>query len=48
LSIIDVSVPIRRRMPIYDGNPGVELERVQSIPAGRPANVSRQIGRAHV
>jgi len=28
-------------MPIYEGNPGVELERVSSIPDGAPANVSR-------
>jgi arylformamidase len=28
-------------MPIYEGNPGVELERVSSIADGDPANVSR-------
>ena len=28
-------------MPIYEGNPGVELERVSSIANGAPANVSR-------
>ena len=37
----DVSVPIRAGMPIYEGNPGVELERTSSIAAGDPANVSR-------
>jgi arylformamidase len=28
-------------MPIYDGNPGVELERASSIADGDPANVSK-------
>lgn len=41
MRIHDVSVPIRAGMPIYDGNPGVELERASSIAAGEPANVSR-------
>ena len=41
MAIHDVSVPIRPAMPIYEGNPGVELERVSSIAEGAPANVSR-------
>jgi arylformamidase len=41
MAIHDVSVPIRSKMPIYEGNPGVELERVSSIPEGATANVSR-------
>jgi arylformamidase len=41
VAIHDVSVPIRSEMPIYEGNPGVELERMSSIPDGAPANVSR-------
>ena len=40
-SLIDISVPIRERMPIYDGNPGVALERALSIARGDTANVSR-------
>jgi arylformamidase len=40
MEIIDVSVPIRPEMPIYDGNPGMRLTRVQSIEDGAPANVS--------
>jgi arylformamidase len=43
----DVSVPIRHDMPIYDGNPGVELERVSSIANGDPANVSKLTMGAH-
>jgi len=41
MTLIDVSVPIRTRMPIYDRNPGVRLERVLAIPDGEAANVSR-------
>jgi RpiB/LacA/LacB family sugar-phosphate isomerase len=37
----DISVPIRPAMPIYDGNPGVHLERESSIADGAHANVSR-------
>ncbi len=39
--ILDVSVPIREDMPVYDGNPGVHLSRAQSIDDGADANVSR-------
>jgi arylformamidase len=39
--ILDVSVPIREGMPIYNGNPGVHLSRAQSIEDGADANVSR-------
>lgn len=41
MALIDVSVAIRGRMPIYDRNPGVRLERVQSLAGGDSANVSR-------
>jgi arylformamidase len=40
MSLIDISVPIRPAMPIYDRNPGVRLERALSIPRGDAANVS--------
>ncbi|HKO74972.1 MAG TPA: cyclase family protein [Gaiellaceae bacterium] len=40
MAIHDISVPIRTHMPIYEGNPGVELERASSIADGDPANVS--------
>jgi arylformamidase len=39
--LIDVTVPIRDGMPVYDGNPGVHLERAQSIAAGDAVNISR-------
>jgi arylformamidase len=42
---IDVSVTIRSPMPIYDGNPGVDIALAQSIDRGDVANVSRlQLG----
>jgi arylformamidase len=47
VAIHDISVPIRSDMPIYDGNPGVELERVDSIAEGAPANVSKLTLGAH-
>jgi RpiB/LacA/LacB family sugar-phosphate isomerase len=37
----DVSVPIRSDMHIYRGNPGMRLERHESIADGAHANVSR-------
>jgi arylformamidase len=40
VTLIDISVPIRARMPIYEGNPGVSLERVMSMSEGEDANVS--------
>ncbi|HUC34855.1 MAG TPA: cyclase family protein [Gaiellaceae bacterium] len=41
MAIHDISVRIRTDMPIYEGNPGVELERASSIADGDPANVSK-------
>jgi arylformamidase len=41
VAIHDISVPIRSDMPIYAGDPGVELERASSIAEGGHANVSK-------
>ena len=41
MTIHDISVPIRSDMPIYAGDPGVELERASSIEEGGHANVSK-------
>jgi arylformamidase len=41
MKIYDISIPIRPGMIVYAGNPGVHLERVDSIPDGAHANVSR-------
>jgi arylformamidase len=39
--LIDVSVTIRTHMPIYPGDPGVDIELAHAIDRGDPANVSR-------
>lgn len=39
--LIDVSVTIRPRMPIYEGDPGVDIALARSIDRGDLANVSR-------
>jgi arylformamidase len=41
VSLIDVTVPIRNGMPVYDHNPGVHLERARSIAEGDIVNISR-------
>lgn len=41
MRLIDVTVPIRDGMPIYDRNPGVRLERARSIANGDEVNISR-------
>jgi len=40
MEILDVSIPIRTRMPIWPGNAGVAMRRVQAIADGAVANVS--------
>jgi arylformamidase len=44
---IDVSVAVRERMPIYDGDPGVAIELAKAIERGDPANVTRLVMGAH-
>lgn len=44
---IDVSVPVRSGMVHWPGDPGVNLERIQSIDAGDEANVTRLDMGAH-
>jgi arylformamidase len=41
MRIIDISVPIRPGMIVYEGDPDVYFERVKSIAVGASANVSR-------
>jgi arylformamidase len=40
MEILDVSIPIRTRMPIWPGNAGVAMRRVEAIADGAVANVS--------
>ena len=41
MALIDITVPIRPGMIVYDGDPDVSLERTASIAAGAICNVSR-------
>jgi len=41
MTLIDISVPIRERMPVYRGNPGVSITRAHDIAAGDTSNVTR-------
>jgi arylformamidase len=41
MEIIDISVPIRPGMVVYEGDPELDLERVVSIADGAAANISR-------
>jgi arylformamidase len=41
MEIFDISVPIRSGMIVFEGDPPVELKRVQSMAEGAVANVSR-------
>lgn len=41
MELFDVSVPIRPGMIVYEGDPEVEVVRVQSIADGAHANISR-------
>src|SRR4030042_1884333 len=41
MRIYDVTVGISPQMPVWPGDPAVQLERVQAIASGANANVSR-------
>ena len=46
MEILDVSVPIRPGMPVWPGDPELELERVVSLAAGGALNLTRIAGTA--
>ncbi len=41
LEILDITVPVREGMVVYDGDPEVRLQRVSAIADGALANISR-------
>ncbi|MBI4832363.1 MAG: cyclase family protein [Candidatus Lindowbacteria bacterium] len=43
----DITVPIRAGMPVYEGDPAVEITSISSIAKGDPCNVSRLILSTH-
>ena len=47
MRIFDVSVPISPQMPVWPGDPPVQIERVTSINKGDPANLTRLSLGAH-
>src|SRR2546428_11976403 len=40
MQIYDITVPIRSQMPIYEGDPGVEIQSWSALAKGDSANVS--------
>jgi len=48
MKIYDISIPISKEMPVWPGDPPVELERVQSMDAGADVNVSRFSASVHI
>ena len=47
MKIYDVTVPISDKTPVYEGDPAVEIETVQSIARGDAANVTALYLSAH-
>ncbi|MBA2493188.1 MAG: cyclase family protein [Acidobacteria bacterium] len=47
MKIYDVSVPIGKQTPVYEGDPKVEIETANAIARGDAANVSRLCFGAH-
>lgn len=41
VALIDISVPIRPGMPVYDDDPDVHVERAESIAQGDSANITK-------
>ena len=41
MKIYDVTVPISPKLPVYPGDPGIDLDQVFSLVKGDPANVTR-------
>jgi arylformamidase len=47
VQIFDVSIPISPQMPVWPGDPAVQIERVASINEGDPVNLTRLSLGAH-
>ncbi len=47
MKIYDVTVPLSAELPIYEGDPKVDIETAASIAKGDPANVSRMCFGVH-
>ncbi|MBS1791628.1 MAG: cyclase family protein [Acidobacteria bacterium] len=48
MKIYDITVPISAELPVYPGDPNIELERVMSLENGDIANVTRLCCSTHI
>ena len=48
MKIYDITVPISAELPVYPGDPNIELERVMSLKNGDVANVTRLCCSTHI
>lgn len=48
MKIYDITVPISTELPVYPGDPPIELERVMSLEKGDIANVTRLCCSTHI
>ena len=48
MKIYDITVPISAELPVYPGDPNIELERVMSLKNGDIANVTRLCCSTHI
>jgi arylformamidase len=48
VKIFDISLPISPKLPVWPGDPVIELERVESMDEGAHANVSKLSASVHI
>ena len=48
MKIYDITVPISAELPVYPGDPSIQLERVMSLEKGDIANVTRLCCSTHI
>ena len=48
MKIFDISLPISPKLPVWPGDPVIELERVESMDEGAHANVSKLSASVHI
>ena len=48
IRIYDITVPISAELPVYPGDPPIELERIMSLDKGDVANVTRLCCSTHI
>ncbi|MEK7833179.1 MAG: cyclase family protein, partial [Acidobacteriota bacterium] len=48
MKIYDITVPISAELPVYPGDPSIQLERIMSLEKGDIANVTRLCCSTHI